>query len=86
MLAEGRVTALLVLLEVELGDPDGLPRSVGEADGLVGLQGRAEEPAWAGGRLKGGSGAAVGADEGEALILLRSLAQVSDVDFLEAKR
>lgn len=86
VLAEGGVTALLVLLEVELGDPDGLPGRVGEADGLVGLQGRAEEPARAGDRLKGGGGAAVRADEGVALVLLCGLAHVSDVDLLEAKR
>lgn len=86
MLAEGGVTALLILLEVELGDSDGLPGCIGEADGLVGLQGCAEEPATAGGRLEGGGGAAVRADEGEALVLLRGLAQVSDVDLLEAKR
>lgn len=86
MLAEGRVTAPLVLLEVEPGAPNVLQGLVGEADGLVGLQGRAKEPARVGGRLEGGDGAAVRADEGVALVLLRGLVQVSDVDLLEAKR
>lgn len=78
--------APLVLLEVELGDPDGLLGRVGEADGLVGLQRGAQEPARAGGGLEAGGGAAVGADEGEALVPLLGLAQFSDVDLLEAER
>lgn len=59
VLAEGRVTAPLVLLEVELGAPNVLQGLVGEADGLVGLQGCAKEPARVGGRLEGCDGATV---------------------------
>lgn len=78
------VAAPLVLLEVELGDNDGLLGPIGEADGLVCLQSRAQEPARAGSRLEAGGGAAVCANEGEALALLLRPAQVSDVDFLGA--
>lgn len=49
----------LVLLEVELGDHHGLFGRVGEADGPVGLECCAEEPAGAGGRLEAGGGPAV---------------------------
>lgn len=76
---------LLVLPEVKLGDHDGLFRHVGEADRPVCLQGCAEEPAGTSGRLKAGGGTAVRVDEGEALVLLLVLAQVSDVNWLEDK-
>lgn len=75
----------LVLLEVELGDRHGLSGRVGEADGPVGLECCAEEPAGAGGGLEAGGGPAVREDEGEALVLILVLTQVSDINCLEAK-
>lgn len=55
---EGEGWAVLLLpLEVEPGE--GLFGLVGEADGLVCLQCRAEEPAGTGGRLEAGGGADV---------------------------
>lgn len=87
MLGVGKcgVDTLLVLLEVELGDHPVLFGCVGEADGPVGLECCAEEPARAGGRLEAGGGAAVREDEGEALVLILVPTQVSDVNRLEAK-
>lgn len=59
---------------------------VGQADRLVSFFYCTEKPAWAGSRLKTHGGAIVQADEGEALVLLLVLAQVSDVHCLEGKR
>lgn len=57
---EGQVwPVLLVLLEVELGDHEGVFGPVGEADRLVSFQRRADEPARADCRLKAGGGAVV---------------------------
>lgn len=59
-IGEAELRAVLpVLLEVELGDHEGLFGLVGEADRPVCLRRRAEEPARAGGRLEAGGGATV---------------------------
>lgn len=71
-------------LEVEVNDM-GSVRAGGEAQGLVGLGGGAEQPAWVGSRLEAPHAILVGAEEGEAGGFLTAPGQLRDVHVLRRR-